>query len=179
MIIYDKTKVNENMPRMQERVKLGAPILQVKNLKNTFEFYQSGLGLIDKRQYEDERDGFEVHDIISRVLRRRWSLLIIKKLCDKEVIRFNELKRTLEGISSTVLSDSLLGLEREGLISKKIYPEIPMKVEYRLTPQARELENIINELGKWASRWKLPQLQNIEIGFKDIIKKIEHKMETE
>ena len=85
----------------------------------------------------------------------------------------------MEGISSTVLSDSLLGLEREGLISKKNYPEIPMKVEYRLTPQARELENIINELGKWASRWKLPQLQNIEIGFKDIIKKIEHKMETE
>lgn len=158
MIIYDKTKVNENIPRMHERVKLGAP-----NLNNTLQLYQSGLGLIDKRQYEDERDFLEVHDIVSRVLRRRWSLLIIKKFFNREVIRFNELRRALEGISSNVLSDSLLELEHEGLVSRKIYPEIPMKVEYRLTPQARELENIIKELGNWASRWKLPQLQNTEL----------------
>jgi DNA-binding HxlR family transcriptional regulator len=59
------------------------------------------------------------------------------------------LKRALPGISSTVLSDRLLELEREGLISKKIYPQIPPKVEYRMTPQARELETIMNELGKW------------------------------
>ena len=158
MITNDKTKVDENIPRMHERVKRGTP-----NLNNTLQFYQGGLGLIDKRQYEDERDGFEVHDIVSRVLRRRWSLSIIKKLFNREVIRFNELKRALEGISSNVLSDSLIELEHEGLVTKKIYPEIPMKVEYRLTPQARELENIINELGKWASRWKLPQLQNTEL----------------
>jgi DNA-binding HxlR family transcriptional regulator len=47
----------------------------------------------------------------------------------------------MAGISSTVLADRLLELEREGLISKKIYPEIPPKVEYRLTVQARELGN--------------------------------------
>ena len=93
------------------------------------------------------------------VLGRRWSLLILKSFCTKEVIRFNELKRSLSGISSTVLADRLLDFEREGLISKKIYPEIPPKVEYRMTPQTRELESIINELGKWANRWKSPQLQ--------------------
>ena len=65
----------------------------------------------------------------------------------------------MPGISSTVLSDRLLELEREGLISKKIYPQIPPKVEYRMTPQARELETIMIELGKWANRWKSPQLQ--------------------
>jgi DNA-binding HxlR family transcriptional regulator len=96
---------------------------------------------------------------IWEVLGRRWSLLIVKNLCNKEVVRFNELKRALPGISSTVLSDRLLELEREGLISKKIYPEIPPKVEYRMTPRARELETIMNELGKWANRWKSPQLQ--------------------
>ena len=96
---------------------------------------------------------------IWEVLGRRWSLLILKNLCNKEVIRFNELKKALPGISSTVLSDRLLELEREGLISKKIYPEIPPKVEYRMTPQAKELEAIMNELGKWANRWKSPQLQ--------------------
>jgi|SRR3954451_10637320 DNA-binding HxlR family transcriptional regulator len=96
---------------------------------------------------------------IWEVLGRRWSLLVLKNLCDRDVIRFNELKRALPGISSTVLSDRLLELEREGLISKKIYAEIPPKVEYRMTPQARELEIIMTELGKWASRWKSPQLQ--------------------
>jgi DNA-binding HxlR family transcriptional regulator len=73
---------------------------------------------------------------IWEVLGRRWSLLILKNLSTKEVIRFNE-----------------------GLISKKIYPEIPPKVEYRLTTRAKELEVIIKELAKWASRWKTPELQ--------------------
>jgi DNA-binding HxlR family transcriptional regulator len=65
------------------------------------------------------------------VLGRRWSLLILKNFCTNEVIRFNEFKKLLPGISSTVLADRLLELEREGLVSKKIYPEIPPKVVSR------------------------------------------------
>src|SRR5215213_10419428 len=95
---------------------------------------------------------------IWEVLGRRWSLLILKNLSTKEVIRFNELKKVLSGISSTVLANRLLELEREGLISKKIYPEIPPKVEYRLTTRAKELEVVLKELGKWASRWKSPTI---------------------
>ena len=110
----------------------------------------------------EQTQGCEIASIWE-VLGRRWSLLILKNFCDKEVIRFNELKRALTGISSTVLSDRLLELEREGLISKKIYPEIPPKVEYRITPQARELESILSELGKWANRWKSPQLQKTKL----------------
>jgi DNA-binding HxlR family transcriptional regulator len=96
---------------------------------------------------------------IWEVLGRRWSLLILKNLCNKEAIRFNQLKKALPGISSTVLSVRLSELEHAGLISKKIYLEIPPKVEYSMTPQARELETIMNELGKRANRWKSPQLQ--------------------
>jgi DNA-binding HxlR family transcriptional regulator len=92
------------------------------------------------------------------VLGRRWSLLILKNLCTKEVIRFNEFKKLLSGISSTVLADRLLELEREGLVSKKIYPQIPPKVEYSLTIRAKELGVILRELGKWASRWKVPRI---------------------
>jgi DNA-binding HxlR family transcriptional regulator len=95
---------------------------------------------------------------IWEILGRRWSLLILKNLSTKEVIRFNELKRLLTGISSTVLADRLLELERESLVSKKIYPEIPPRVEYRLTSQAKELEIILKELGKWANRWKTPRV---------------------
>ena len=58
------------------------------------------------------------------LLGRRWSLHILKNLKTKDVIRFNELKRSLPGISSTVLSERLLELEREGHVQKKIYPEV-------------------------------------------------------
>jgi DNA-binding HxlR family transcriptional regulator len=104
----------------------------------------------------DEEDGLVD---VWEVLGRRWTLLILKNFCTKEVFRFNELKKALPGISSTVLAERLLELERTGIVSKKIYPEIPPKVEYRMTTQAKELESIFKELGNWARHWKRPQLR--------------------
>jgi DNA-binding HxlR family transcriptional regulator len=69
-------------------------------------------------------------------------------LSTKEVIRFNELKKTLSGISGTVLAERLLEMEREDLVTKKIYREIPPKVEYALTIRAKELKVILKELGQ-------------------------------
>lgn len=109
------------------------------------------------REMEEDESVGQVADLWE-VLGRRWSLLILKNLCTKEVVRFNEFKKLLSGISSTVLADRLLELEREGLISKKIYPEIPPKVEYRLTTRAKELGVILRELGTWAGRWKAPRI---------------------
>ncbi len=91
------------------------------------------------------------------VLGRRWSLHILKNLSTRNVIRFNELKRALAGISSTVLAERLLELEREGLVTKKIYPEVPPRVEYSMTVQARELEVIIKDLARWANKWRRPE----------------------
>lgn len=105
---------------------------------------------------------------IWEILGRRWSLLILKNLSTKETIRFNELKRALAGISSTVLSERLLELEREGLVSKKIYPEVPLRVEYSLTPQAKELETIVKELGRWVNRWKRPESVKASAPYKKI-----------
>ena len=67
-------------------------------------------------------------------------------------------KNSCQGLVGTVLADRLLELEREGLVSKKIYPQIPPKVEYSLTIRAKELGVILRELGKWASRWKVPRI---------------------
>jgi DNA-binding HxlR family transcriptional regulator len=89
------------------------------------------------------------------VLGRRWSLLILKNLSSKNVVRFNELKRSLKDISNTVLSDRLSEFEKEGLITKKIYPEIPLKVEYRLTTKAKDLEPILQSLSRWCEKWEL------------------------
>ncbi len=74
---------------------------------------------------------------IWEILGKRWSLHILRNLSTNGTIRFNALKRLLPGISSTVLSERLLELEREGLITKKIYPEVPIRVEYILTSRAK------------------------------------------
>ena len=92
-----------------------------------------------------------VHYRVSEVLGRRWSLHIFYNLIRKDAIRFNDLKRSLIGISSRVLSERLLELERKGLVTKKIYPEIPPRVEYSMTPRAKELEVIIKS---WAAGLK-------------------------
>ena len=88
-----------------------------------------------------------------KLLGKRWSLLILKNLNAKESIRFNELKRAVSGISSTVLADRMLELEREGLVTKKIYPEIPPRVENSLTSRAKELGIVLSLLGNWVCRW--------------------------
>jgi DNA-binding HxlR family transcriptional regulator len=105
----------------------------------------------ENREQEDNRNILNIWNVLSR----RWSLLILRNLSSKNVIRFNELKRNLKGISSTVLSDRLAELEQEGLVTKKIYPEIPIKVEYRLTNKAKDLELILENLSKWCQRWEL------------------------
>jgi DNA-binding HxlR family transcriptional regulator len=88
---------------------------------------------------EEKCEIFNIWDVLSR----RWSLLILKNLSSKNVIWFNDLKRSLIDISNTVLSDRLSELEQEGLINKKIYPQIPPTVEYRLTTKAKDLEPIL------------------------------------
>jgi DNA-binding HxlR family transcriptional regulator len=91
---------------------------------------------------------------IWEVLGKRWSLHILKNLSINGTVRFNELKRLIPEISSTVLSQRLLELEREGLISKKIYSEIHVRVDYSLTPRTKELEAILQQLSDWISKWK-------------------------
>ncbi len=96
---------------------------------------------------------------IWEVLGKRWSLHILKNLSTNGTVRFNELKRLIPDISSTVLSQRLLELEREGLISKRIYSEIPVRVEYSLTLRTKELETILQQLSDWISKWKVYEMR--------------------
>ena len=115
------------------------------------------------KEHDVEEHKCKIINSMWGVLGRRWALLILKNLHTKEAIRFNELKRALTGISSTVLAARLLEMERKGLISKKIYPEIPPRVEYRLTARTRELGIILKNLGEWAQRWKSPRIASVKI----------------
>ena len=93
----------------------------------------------------------EVSDIW-KVLGKAWSLLILKNLSTKEPMRFNELKKMLPEISNTVLADRLRELESENLIVKKIYAQVPLRVEYNLTKDAKDLEMVLEELERWIEK---------------------------
>lgn len=89
---------------------------------------------------------------ITPILQRigdKWSILIVMMLA-RGPQRFNELKRLVEGISQRMLTLNLRGLEREGLVSRKIFPTIPPKVEYALTDLGKSLCIHVIALGRWA-----------------------------
>ena len=71
-------------------------------------------------------------------------------LGNNEPMRYNELFKSIEAISQKMLSQTLKSLETEGLIIRKVYPQIPPKVEYKLSDMGQSLIPIISELSKWA-----------------------------
>jgi DNA-binding HxlR family transcriptional regulator len=86
------------------------------------------------------------------VLRDGWSLLILRDLLEKPM-RFNELKKSLDGVTSKTLSERLHGLERAGVVTKKVYPEVPVKVVYSLTEKGRALNSVIDDIRSWGEEW--------------------------
>lgn len=79
----------------------------------------------------------------------KWTVLIIGQL-HKRTFRFNELKRSIPGITQKMLTQTLKGLEKDGLITRKIYATVPLKVEYSLTVLGYSLTKILNSLAAWA-----------------------------
>lgn len=79
-----------------------------------------------------------IRDILSR-LSSKWAMLILITLDANEVMRFNDLQKSIGDISQRMLSVTLRTLEADGLIGRKAYPEIPPRVEYSLTPRGLSL----------------------------------------
>ncbi len=90
-----------------------------------------------------------VRNVIAR-FGNKWAFLVILTLNENKVMRFNELCRQIPDISSRVLSGTLRTLEADGLISRKVYPVVPPKVEYRLTEIGLSLVPLILQLTEWA-----------------------------
>lgn len=91
---------------------------------------------------------------ISGVLARigdKWSVLIVSRL-GARAMRFNELKREIGGISQRMLTLTLRGLERDGLVTRTIFATIPPRVDYELTPLGRSLLEPVTGLSTWALR---------------------------
>lgn len=79
----------------------------------------------------------------------KWALLVIGRL-RKEAVRFNQLRRDVDGVSPKVLAQTLKKLERDGLIRRKVFATVPVTVEYSLTDLGKSLSRTIESLSQWA-----------------------------
>ena len=83
----------------------------------------------------------------------KWKLLIMRNLlvCPW---RFNELQKSLDGISQKVLTDSLRSMEADGIITRTVYPEVPPRVEYALSELGESMRPIIKSMEAWGNNYK-------------------------
>ncbi len=83
----------------------------------------------------------------------KWKLLIIRNLLVRSW-RFNELHKSLEGISQKVLTESLRQMESDGIITRTVYPEVPPHVEYALSELGESMRPILKSLQDWGNSYK-------------------------
>ena len=100
---------------------------------------------------DDQRDTGDCR-AVSETLARigdKWTVLVVELLRDGPM-RFNEIRRTINGISQRMLTLTLRGLERDGLVTRTLYPTIPPRVEYELTTLGRTLRGPLGAIAEWA-----------------------------
>jgi DNA-binding HxlR family transcriptional regulator len=86
-----------------------------------------------------------------RLLEGRWKMVIIFHLFARGVLRFSELERAIPGASQKMLIQQLRELERGGIVSRTVYPQVPPKVEYRLTEWGQAMCPALDALLEWAA----------------------------
>ena len=87
-----------------------------------------------------------------RMLEGRWKMVIIFHLFDRGTSRFSELERAIPGVSQKMLIQQLRDLERDGIVSRKVYPQVPPKVEYELTSWGQAMCPALDGLLEWAAQ---------------------------
>ncbi len=114
---------------------------------------------------EEKGNGFcPIHDFLIHFA-NKWSMLVILNLGYSGKARFNALKQSTTGISQRMLTVTLRALEEDGLISRKVYAEIPPRVEYELTSLGKSLLEVMTLMGEWASRHET-EIQRARKAFK-------------
>ena len=89
----------------------------------------------------------------------KWKLLIMRNLLARPW-RFNELQKSIDGISQKALTEALRSMEADGIVSRTVYPEVPPRVEYALTELGESMRPIIKSMENWGKAYK-EQLQEI------------------
>lgn len=97
-------------------------------------------------------------ELVLEIVGGKWKLVILKNLFEGTK-RFGQLKRTMPHITQRMLTRQLRELEEDGLVSRKVYPEVPPKVEYSLTEIGESLEAIVRQVDEWGS-WYQRQVRD-------------------
>ncbi len=111
---------------------------------------------------EEKNSIIEICPIRNVVARfgNKWALLLILILDENGPIRFNQLSKQIPDISTKVLANTLHVLEADGLVSRTVFPEVPLRVEYALTDTGKSLVPIIHTLTEWALQNMKPILKH-------------------
>ncbi len=109
------------------------------------------------RKCENDRDDCPVKDVLNRI-GDKWSMLTVIMLSDHQTLRFNELHQLISGISQKMLTVTLKTLEADGLVTRKMYAQIPPKVEYSLTTLGQSLVAPLMHLYDWANQ-HMPEIR--------------------
>lgn len=88
-----------------------------------------------------------------QLIGNKWKLLILRNLLVRPW-RFNELMKSLDGISQKVLTDSLRSMESDGIITRTVYPEVPPRVEYALSELGESMRPILDAMQAWGNNYK-------------------------
>ena len=104
-----------------------------------------------RRIYTPTSAASGVEDVL-KMLEGRWKLIILFYLFDGNVQRYSDFEKLIPGISQKMLAQQLRQLEADGIVARKVYPQVPPKVEYRLTEWGQALCPALDALLKWAEQ---------------------------
>lgn len=130
------------------------PLYYNLNVTFVFELLERGTPMLTK----EEMPACPVATTV-QLIGSKWKLLIMRNLLQRSW-RFNELRKSLEGISQKVLTDSLRSMEEDGIITRTVYPEVPPRVEYALSDLGESMRPIIKAMEEWGTNYKENHIDN-------------------
>lgn len=113
-----------------------------------------------------------IRDVLSHAL-DKWSILIILMLGYYDILRFAELKRKVSGVSPKMLSKSLRSLEQDGFLERTVFPQVPIRVEYKLTQQGKSFLERILDLSEWINVY-MSSIVKKRYGIERVMKQLSH-----
>lgn len=114
---------------------------------------------MNEKRIEDARYGDTGYSYTLSLIAGKYKPVILYCLMEYEPVRFNEMQRYIGHVADKTLSQQLKELERDGLIHRQMYPEIPPKVEYTLTPRGHSLMNVLDQLCAWGNENRIADNQ--------------------
>lgn len=103
-------------------------------------------------------------DATMSVIEGRWKATILCKLMTKGPFRFNQLMKDMDGVSPRILTKQLREMEEDGLVNRTVYPEVPPRVEYSITPKGASLGPILVAMANWSLNNMFPKMVILDDG---------------